>query len=86
MNDRAMPCPACGGASRVLDSRPTPDQGHRRRRRCAKCGERFTTYEICGAPTSITLDVTVHTVLKAGHVHLELRPRIARLEGDPCDR
>ncbi len=42
-----MNCPYCGSAdTRVVDSRPS-DQGLaiRRRRECAACGRRFTTYE-----------------------------------------
>lgn len=42
-----MRCPFCENAdSKVIDSRPTED-GHaiRRRRECARCGNRFTTYE-----------------------------------------
>ena len=42
-----MKCPSCGhGASRVVDSRPSLEQGEiRRRRACEQCGVRFTTYE-----------------------------------------
>jgi transcriptional repressor NrdR len=43
----AMRCPMCGAVdTRVIDSRPA-DQGTsiRRRRACAECGHRFTTYE-----------------------------------------
>lgn len=42
-----MKCPACSqDDDRVLDSRPARDgEAIRRRRECAKCGERFTTYE-----------------------------------------
>ncbi|MBQ2712890.1 MAG: transcriptional repressor NrdR [Clostridia bacterium] len=42
-----MKCMFCGGTeSKVLDSRPTDDgMGIRRRRECASCGNRFTTYE-----------------------------------------
>lgn len=46
-----MRCPMCGAEdTRVIDSRPA-DQGTaiRRRRACAGCGHRFTTYER-GAP------------------------------------
>ena len=42
-----MRCPMCGVEdTRVIDSRPA-DQGTtiRRRRACAQCGHRFTTYE-----------------------------------------
>ena len=42
-----MRCPFCGHPEdKVLDSRPT-DEGSaiRRRRECASCGKRFTTYE-----------------------------------------
>ena len=42
-----MKCPSCGFAdSRVLDSRPTEEGSIRRRRECAECGKRFTTYEV----------------------------------------
>lgn len=42
-----MKCPVCRHTeSRVIDSRPTPDgTSIRRRRECAGCGRRFTTYE-----------------------------------------
>lgn len=42
-----MKCPYCGFAeSKVIDSRPTEDgNAIRRRRGCAKCERRFTTYE-----------------------------------------
>lgn len=42
-----MKCPFCGfNDSRVLDSRPAEDGNSiRRRRECANCGKRFTTYE-----------------------------------------
>lgn len=40
-----MNCPFCGHEeSRVIDSRESPD-GIRRRRECARCELRFTTYE-----------------------------------------
>lgn len=40
-----MRCPYCGHADlRVIDSR-SADEGIRRRRECAACQERFTTYE-----------------------------------------
>ncbi|HSH48583.1 MAG TPA: transcriptional regulator NrdR [Halomonas sp.] len=42
-----MHCPFCGGNdTRVTDSRLVADGDQvRRRRQCASCGERFTTYE-----------------------------------------
>jgi transcriptional repressor NrdR len=42
-----MKCPYCGADDdRVLDSRPAHDGAAvRRRRECAKCASRFTTYE-----------------------------------------
>lgn len=42
-----MKCPFCGFQdSKVIDSRPTEDNGTiRRRRSCLSCGKRFTTYE-----------------------------------------
>jgi transcriptional repressor NrdR len=42
-----MRCPFCGeDDTQVKDSRPTDDRGAIRRRRfCANCGERFTTFE-----------------------------------------
>ena len=43
-----MKCPNCGCTeSKVLDSRPAEDfQAIRRRRECAECQKRFTTYEL----------------------------------------
>ena len=42
-----MKCPFCNQENtRVIDSRPVPDNNSiRRRRQCDECGERFTTYE-----------------------------------------
>ncbi len=42
-----MKCPFCGDEdTRVVDSRPVEeDNTIRRRRQCAACGKRFTTYE-----------------------------------------
>ena len=42
-----MHCPFCGSDdSKVIDSRPADEQNAiRRRRECASCGKRFTTYE-----------------------------------------
>ena len=45
-----MQCPYCGGDSSVTETRVTAD-GLRRRRVCAACKRRFTTYERVGAPT-----------------------------------
>ncbi len=43
-----MRCPHCGvDDSHVLDSRPIAENNSiRRRRECAGCGKRFTTYEV----------------------------------------
>ena len=52
---RAMICPHCNASdSSVIDSRPA-EQGTatRRRRECAVCGDRFTTYERLEAPLLI---------------------------------
>lgn len=39
-------CPSCAAATRVLESRPADDGAAvRRRRECASCGRRFTTFE-----------------------------------------
>ena len=40
-----MTCPVCGGATKVVDSRPEVDNVHRRRK-CKECGYRFSTVEI----------------------------------------
>jgi transcriptional regulator NrdR family protein len=39
-----MKCPECGGDSCVISSRPFPDRVMRRRR-CVKCGQRWSTGE-----------------------------------------
>ena len=45
-----MNCPFCGYEDvRVVDSRPHEDK-IRRRRECARCNKRFTTYEIIETP------------------------------------
>lgn len=44
-----MQCPYCRGDSNVTETRFTAD-GLRRRRVCAVCKRRFTTYEKLGAP------------------------------------
>lgn len=43
-----MKCPVCNSPdSRVVDSRPVEDASSiKRRRECAVCGKRFTTYEV----------------------------------------
>lgn len=46
-----MKCPFCGYEdTKVIDSRPCEGK-KRRRRECAQCGKRFTTYEIVERPT-----------------------------------
>lgn len=47
-----LPCPECGDATRVVDTRPTSVSGMvatRRRRECNRCGHRFRTTEVYGA-------------------------------------
>jgi transcriptional repressor NrdR len=48
-------CPYCQfDSTRVVDSRLTdPGDSIRRRRECARCGQRFTTYERAESPTLI---------------------------------
>lgn len=41
---------SCGAETHVIDSRLTPENFIRRRRRCLRCGERFTTYETPSTP------------------------------------
>ncbi len=40
-----MYCPKCSKKTKVVDSRLQSDQVVRRRRKCRKCGYRFTTWE-----------------------------------------
>ena len=58
-----MKCPACGQReSRVLDSRPVEEDSNiKRRRECAACGRRFTTYEV--------VDTVPIAVVKRSGVH-----------------
>lgn len=55
-----MKCPECGHEEdKVVDSRPHQDgRAIRRRRECAKCGKRFTTFEYieAGALTVLKTD------------------------------
>lgn len=48
--DRGVQCPYCSGDSNVTETRVTVDGGMRRRRICAACKRRFTTYERLGPP------------------------------------
>ena len=44
-----MKCPNCGSADlRVIDSRPAENNAIKRRRECASCKARYTTYETMG--------------------------------------
>ena len=54
-----MRCPQCGARdSRVVDSRDLDDAATiRRRRECAACSNRFTTYVIAGKAGSGTIGV-----------------------------
>ena len=46
-----MKCPFCGYPdTKVIDSRPRESK-KRRRRECAGCGKRFTTYEVIEKPS-----------------------------------
>jgi transcriptional repressor NrdR len=41
-----MKCPYCGSENlKTLETRDSPDNTIRRRKECAECGKRFTTYE-----------------------------------------
>lgn len=52
-----MRCPRCGQETdRVIDSRAVRDgKGVRRRRECASCGHRYTTYEYVDAVTLLVV-------------------------------
>ena len=51
-----MKCPHCqSGESKVTDSRPGKGTVWRRRE-CLSCGRRFTTTELVGTSTDITID------------------------------
>lgn len=43
--ETAMNCPRCGGKAVVVDSRQYPTGEVRRRRKCGRCGHRFSTLE-----------------------------------------
>ena len=44
--DDVMKCPYCGSeALRTLETRDSPDNAVRRRKECAECNRRFTSYE-----------------------------------------
>jgi transcriptional repressor NrdR len=51
-----MRCPRCGERdTRVVDSRDLDEVSIRRRRECAVCGARFTTYERIEAPRLVVV-------------------------------
>lgn len=75
-------CPKCGSvSSRVMDSRGRPSGDSRRRRRiCAKCEHRFTTYEI----SQKTFDDFCAAIngLRAFKLVLEKLPQAPVIEGE----
>ena len=63
-----MRCPECGARAEVLDSRPRPDGGVRRRRRCTSCEQRFTTFERAQvAPDALAAQVAALALRLADH-------------------
>lgn len=52
-------CRLCGGDTQVIDSRDAPGWSIRRRRRCVRCNERFTTYETIERTSQKPLDWTI---------------------------
>ncbi|MBN2358768.1 MAG: hypothetical protein JXR83_04900 [Deltaproteobacteria bacterium] len=77
-----MKCPVCGArVTQVLDSRQT-DRGAavRRRRACAKCDARFTTYERIEQLVPVTVDSrrTEWLVRRGDLGPAPLRPRMAQ--------
>lgn len=76
-----MQCPYCSGDSNVTETRVTAD-GLRRRRLCAACKRRFTTYEKLGPPglKVVKRDGQVEP-FEAGKLHLALRRVCAHRAG-----
>lgn len=60
-------CPVCGDRrNAVIDSRPVGNDGVsiRRRRECARCGRRFTTYEmVSDSPEQVEREPNLSEVL-----------------------
>lgn len=57
-------CPVCAYGSKVTDSR-RHESVVRRRRECAKCGERWTTYEVSSSFMAFAVEAA-NTVGKLG--------------------
>ena len=76
-----MRCPFCGGEdTQVKDSRPTEDNtAIRRRRVCATCGGRFTTFE--------RVQLRELTVIKSSGRRVPFeREKLTRREGEDIGR
>ena len=72
----SIPCRRCGSLrSDVVDSRGARNGTIRRRRRCADCGERFTTYESLEAPPG--------ELCKTPHITPEIVKKLCKLGADP---
>lgn len=77
-----MNCLECGGDVLTVDSRPQRDQTIRRRKKCVKCGVRFTTFEgRCDEPIAMLArqkkvlvidDARYNALVKASQVITEL--------------
>lgn len=59
-----MTCPVCGGQLIVIDSRPTEDSIHRRRK-CVECGYRFSTIEVDADLYASEMDAVKRSTRKA---------------------
>lgn len=94
-----MNCPVCGeilhGQTRkvgsgqaVIDSRPSANNTIRRRRRCLKCGNRVTTYEIIGderQPDPAVIRTQLAVLVGLAQLILRSLPESPAPESTPVD-
>lgn len=85
----SFPCPKCGGRLEVRDSRPAHFRGDpsiRRRRRCRKCGDRLTTFEVVNDGEEDFRNSRLPKIISAARdAHDALSAMIAIFDAKPSD-
>jgi hypothetical protein len=87
MSSISFACPACRGPTEVRDSRPRMEEGGiRRRRHCADCGHRFTTWEVQAGDIDALMSGVQNAPPEVYRQVKEMASLLAGLSGDPTSR
>lgn len=73
-----MKCPKCGKNAHAIDSRIRSDGSVRRRRRCVRCGYRYTTTEV------IETEATTHSIPQTSYEYCFLNEEYSNQNCREC--